>query len=236
MPGPAFFVVQRVFALREFLTIASQGVFESRGLLITMEGIDGCGKTTQANLLHQRLVHEGLSPLMVREPGGTAVGEDIRQVILNNHYSLSLGAETLLYMAARSELSEQVIVPALVAGKVVLCDRFTDSTLAYQGYGGGADLKTIRYLNHFATRGINPSLTILFDLKAEEAVARRTKQVDRMESKDLNFYRRVRAGFLELVNTEKQRFLVIDATGSIDDIAGLVWSKTLLLIEKAGIC
>ncbi|MBM4236593.1 MAG: dTMP kinase [Firmicutes bacterium] len=210
-------------------------MFKSRGLLITLEGIDGCGKSTQADLLCDRLIREGYSTVMIREPGGTAVGEDIRQVILDKHYLLTLGAELLLYMAARSELTGQVIIPALVAGKIVLCDRFTDSTLVYQGYGGGADLKVIRALNRFAARGITPKLTFLFDLKAEEAAARRTDRADRMESKDLYFYRRVRAGYLQLARAEMKRFKVVDATKSIDQIAKLVWFETKSLIENAGI-
>ncbi len=215
--------------------VHNQGVFTSRGLLITLEGIDGCGKSTQADLLRDRLINAGLSPVMIREPGGTPVGEDIRQVILSNHYSLSLGAELLLYMAARSELTGQVIIPALVAGQIVLCDRFTDSTLAYQGYGGGADLKAIRDLNRFAARGITPALTVLFDLKAEEAAARRTDRADRMESKDLSFHQRVRAGYLQLARAEDHRFKIVDATKKIDQIADLVWLETESLIEKAGI-
>jgi dTMP kinase len=209
-------------------------VLKSRGLLITFEGIDGCGKSTQADLLCDHLNSEGFSPVMIREPGGTAVGEDIRQVILNNHYSLSLGAELLLYMAARSELTGQVIIPALIAGQIVLCDRFTDSTLAYQGYGGGADLKAIRDLNRFTARGITPALTFLFDLNAEEAAARRIEQADRMESKDFSFHRRVRAGYLQLARAEENRFKIVDATNTIDQIADLVWLETKSLIEKAG--
>lgn len=209
-------------------------MLKSRGLLITLEGIDGCGKSTQADLLRDRLNSGGFSPVMIREPGGTAVGEDIRQVILNNNYSLSLGAELLLYMAARSELTGQVIIPALIAGQIVLCDRFTDSTLAYQGYGGGADLKAIRYLNHFAARGITPALTFLFDLRAEEAAARRTERADRMESKDFSFHRRVRAGYLQLARAEEHRFIIVDAKNTIDQIADLVWLETESLIEKAG--
>jgi len=126
-------------------------VLLTRGLLLTLEGIDGCGKSTQIGILEKRLHDSGISYITVREPGGTAVGENIRQVLLDNNYSPSLQAEMFLYMAARSELTEQVILPALLAGKIVLCDRFTDSTLAYQGYGGGANLSLIRYLNSHAT-------------------------------------------------------------------------------------
>ncbi len=219
-----------------FFNVQKTGVFKSRGVLITFEGIDGCGKSTQAELLRDRLIAEGFSPVMVREPGGTAVGEDIRQVILNNHYTLTLGAELLLYMAARLELTERVIIPALVEGKIVLCDRFTDSTLAYQGYGGGAGLMVIGELNRFAARGITPTLTFLFDLKAEEASSRRTDCPDRMEGKDFSFHRRVRSGYLQLAQAEKHRFRVIDATEKIDQIAGLVWSGSRSVIKKAGLC
>lgn len=209
-------------------------MFKTRGLLISFEGIDGCGKSTQADLLLQRLNKEGLSPLLIREPGGTPVGEDIRQVILENHYSLSLGAELLLYMAARSELTGQVIIPALISGKIIICDRFTDSTLAYQGYGGGADLAEIRALNRIAARGITPALTFLFDLMAEDAAKRRKVIADRMESKDLFFHRRVRAGYLQLADAEDYRFEVINAQDSIENIAELVWSHTKALLERTG--
>ncbi len=209
-------------------------MFKTRGLLISFEGIDGCGKSTQADLLLQRLNKEGLSPLLIREPGGTPVGEDIRQVILENHYSLSLGAELLLYMAARSELTGQVIIPALISGKIIICDRFTDSTLAYQGYGGGADLAEIRALNRIAARGITPALTFLFDLMAEDAAKRRKVTADRMESKDLFFHRRVRAGYLQLADAEDYRFEVINAQDSIENIAELVWSHTKALLERTG--
>jgi dTMP kinase len=210
-------------------------VFKSRGLLISLEGIDGCGKSTQAELIMKRLKNEGLPPVFIREPGGTPVGEDIRRVILDNHYSLSLGAELLLYMAARSELTKQVIIPALVSGKIVLCDRFTDSTLAYQGYGGGADLKEIRILNRIATRGITPALTFIFDLSVEDAINRRKMKADRMESKDISFHRRVRSGYLQLACADKQRFVVIDALGTIEAIAEIVWSHTLGLLKRTGI-
>lgn len=209
-------------------------MFKTRGLLISFEGIDGCGKSTQADLLLQRLNKEGLSPLFIREPGGTPVGEDIRQVILENHYSLSLGAELLLYMSARSELTGQVIIPALISGKIIICDRFTDSTLAYQGYGGGADLAEIRALNRIAARGITPALTFLFDLTVEDAAKRRKVTADRMESKDLFFHRRVRTGYLQLADAENYRFEVINAQDSIENIAELVWSHTKALLERTG--
>ncbi len=198
-------------------------MFKARGLLISLEGIDGCGKSTQAEVLRGKLAEKDIDYTTVREPGGTVVGENIRQVLLDNRYSPSLQAEMFLYMAARSELTEQVIRPALLEGSIVICDRFTDSTLAYQGYGGGADLGLIRLLNRKATGGIAPDLTILFDLSVEEAAGRRGAKADRMESKDIRFHQRVRCGYLEIAHREAHRVVVVDAAASIEDQSKVVW-------------
>jgi len=207
-------------------------VLKTRGLLITLEGIDGCGKTTQAGILQHNLEENGIQFVSIREPGGTAVGEDIRQVLLHNHDSLSLQAELLLYMAARSELIEQVILPSLKAGKVVVCDRFIDSTVAYQGYGGGADLKLIHLLNQKATGGVSPDLTILLDLPVEEAAGRRGESADRMEKNDYNYHRRVRHGYLEIARREPQRIVVVDAAAD-QILQGLrIWQMVQDLIKK----
>jgi dTMP kinase len=184
----------------------------------------------------QKLDQENVCYIPIREPGGTAAGEVIRQVLLDSKNVLSLQAELLLYMAARSEVTRQVILPALKAGKVVICDRFTDSTMAYQGYGGGADLSWISSLNNQATCGIRPDLTILLDLSPEEAVKRRGGKADRMESKDIYFHRRVRAGYLEIASAEPQRVCTLDATGEIDTIHAKVWHLVKSLICRAGDC
>jgi len=205
-------------------------VFKTRGLLITLEGIDGCGKSTQATILARRLADSGIDFLPLREPGGTAVGENIRQVLLDNCYSPSLQAELFLYMAARSELAEQVILPALRDGRIIVCDRFTDSTLAYQGYGGGVDLDFIRLLNHRATGGIVPQLTILLDLPVEAAAERRGASADRMESKDIRFHQRVRNGYLEIARFEPHRVVVIDASGTVEEQGELIWQLILELV------
>lgn len=202
----------------------------TRGLLLTLEGIDGCGKSTQIGILEKRLHDSGISYITVREPGGTAVGENIRQVLLDNNYSPSLQAELFLYMAARSELTEQVILPALLAGKIVLCDRFTDSTLAYQGYGGGANLSLIRYLNRQATGGISPDLMILLDLSVEEAAGRRGATADRMESKDFWYHQRVRDGYIEIANEEKQRVKIVDASDDMESQGRIIWNLVQELI------
>lgn len=182
----------------------------------------------------QKLDQEKISYIPVREPGGTETGEAIRQVLLDSKYILSLQAELLLYMAARSEVTRQVIMPALKAGKIVICDRFTDSTMAYQGYGGGADLGWIRSLNNQATCGIIPDLTILLDLPPEEAFKRRGGTADRMESKDIYFHRRVRAGYLEIACEEPQRLCTFDATGEIESIHAQIWHVVKSFINRAG--
>ncbi len=206
----------------------------TRGLLVTLEGIDGCGKSTQVELLRNRMPQKGIDHIMVREPGGTAVGESTRQILLNNKYSPSLKAEIFLYMAARSELTDQVIGPALKSGQLVLCDRFTDSTLAYQGFGGGADLEMIRNLSRIATGGIVPDLTILLDLPVEDAVGRRGSSADRMESKDIRFHQRVRRGYLEIAHNEPGRIKIVDALSTVEELGVIIWKliEEIIITEK----
>lgn len=205
-----------------------------RGLLVTLEGIDGCGKSTQVELLRNRMSQKGIDHIIVREPGGTAVGESTRQILLNNSYSPSLQSEIFLYMAARSELTTQVIEPALKSGQLVLCDRFIDSTLAYQGFGGGADLEMIRYLSSIATGGIVPDLTILLDLPVKDAVGRRGALADRMESKDIRFHQRVRNGYLEIAHNEPERIKTVDALSTIEELGTIIWKtvEEIILSKK----
>ncbi len=209
-------------------------MFNTRGLLISLEGIDGCGKTTQVLTLQANLKRHGHDPLMVREPGGTAVGESIRQVLLQGNCTMDLQTELLLYMAARNELTGQIIAPALRSGRIVICDRFTDSTLAYQGYGGGMSLSWIRTLNHRATGGIKPRLTVLLDLPVEEAITRRGPEADRMEKRNLRYHRRVRNGYLDLARREPQRFSVLDATGAAEAQAEEIWRLAHPFICQCG--
>lgn len=185
-------------------------------------------------MLIRKLDEHKVDYIHVREPGGTAAGEAIRQILLDNSFSLSLQTELLLYMSARSEVTEQVIIPALKTGQVVLCDRFTDSTLAYQGYGGGADLGWIRTLNREATCGIFPDLTILLDLSVKDAAERRGNKSDRMESKDYYFHQRVRRGYLELAGYEPHRIKVLNATEERDLLHHKIWSFTEKLIQGLG--
>ncbi len=203
----------------------------THGLLITLEGIDGCGKSTQTGLLRERLSQKCIDYIMVREPGGTNLGENVRQVLLDNSYSPSLFSELFLYMAARSELARQVIGPALSSGRLVLCDRFTDSTLAYQGFGGGASLETIRYLSNIATGGLVPDMTVLLDLPVEEAAGRLGATADRMESKDIKFHQRVRDGYLEIARSEPQRIKVLNASCPLEELGSMIWNLVDELIN-----
>ncbi len=197
-----------------------------------MEGIDGCGKSTQARLLEDKLEQHCIPFISVREPGGTEVGEGIRQVLLQTGYSLTTEAELLLYMAARSELCKRVIIPALIDGKIVLCDRFTDSTLAYQGYGSGIELQWIRSLNRKATGGWLPDLTFLLDLSVDEAAARRGSDADRMEKKDLHYHQRVHRGYLKIARQEPERLVVLDAAVEAEQLCSAMWALLYDFIVK----
>lgn len=188
------------------------------GYLITFEGIDGCGKTTQLKLALKHLKKLGLDPLVIREPGSTEFSEIIRKVLLDKKLAINPVTELNLYVAARSELVEHVIKPALQEGRIILCDRFYDSTIAYQAYGRNLDLNLAKKLNLLATGGIRPHLTFLFDIDYETSLRRRKKTADRLESESKAFFNRVRRGFLESAGQEKRRFCVIDSRKSPDEI------------------
>jgi len=197
-----------------------------------LEGIDGCGKSTQATLLQDKLKKNKIPFISIREPGGTAAGESIRQILLQTGYSLTAEAELLLYMAARSELSRQVITPALISGKIVLCDRFTDSTIAYQGYGSGIELQWINALNWKATGGRLPDLTFLLDLSVEEAALRRGSAADRMEKKDFYYHQRVHQGYLAIARREPERVMVFDAAVQAEIICSNIWQTLSKFIDN----
>jgi len=188
----------------------------ANGLFITLEGGDGVGKTTQQALLSKRLRQEGYACLCTREPWF------MRNLLLHGD-PLDPLVELLLYVADRAEHVSRVVAPALAAGQVVVCDRFTDSTLAYQGYGRGLDLEKIRQLNHLATGGLQPHLTLWLDLPLEVGLAR-SGLADRIEREDLEFHRRVYQGFQVLAAAEPQRIISIDAHGSKTEVADRIWS------------
>lgn len=190
-------------------------------MFIVFEGIDGVGKTTQIELLRANLAASGSRVLVTREPGGTRVGEIIREVLLNPaHREMTRETEALLYMAARAQFVSEVVKPALEAGKVVLSDRYTDSTLAYQGYGRGLNLTRLRQINHLATGGVRPVLTVLLDLPVDAALTRCAGHgPDRLEQETRDFYQRVRQGYLELAAAEPDRYLVLSADGAPPELA-----------------
>lgn len=190
-------------------------------LFITFEGIDGSGKSTQLELCAEALRGEGAREIVVtRNPGGTDFGRELRRILLHSSHPLEPMSELLLFMADRAQHMDEIVFPALERGAVVLCDRYVDSTLAYQGYGRGMDLETIRSLNALATRGRQPDLTLLFD-GDPAALAQRVSgrgREDRMEGESLAFRTRVRDGYLRLVEREPERILRLDALESIENL------------------
>jgi dTMP kinase len=196
------------------------GLPARRGRFISIDGPDGGGKTTQAERLAAALRERGLDVLLTREPGGTALGERIRSALLDGstgtHEPL---ADALLFNAARAQLVREVIEPALAAGRTVVCARYADSTLAYQGYGAGVPLETLRALQAAATDGLQPDLTIVLDVPAGVGLSRKSAEQTRFETAfDLGFHERVRGGFLALAAAEPARFRVIDARAGTDEV------------------
>lgn len=181
-----------------------------KGKFITFEGSEGSGKSTQSKLLCQYLKNKGFKVIFLREPGTTAIGEKIRKILLDTkNDSMSPECELLLYMAARSQLVNEVIKPALKQGKIIVCDRFMDSTLAYQGYGLGMDIRSIRHIGDFVTAGIKPDLTVFLDLPVEKGLAKCGAIMDRIEKRACSYHERVRKGYLNLVRLEPGRIKII---------------------------
>ncbi|MDO4936039.1 MAG: dTMP kinase [Phascolarctobacterium sp.] len=199
------------------------------GKFITFEGIDGVGKTTQIKLVAQHLTESGQQVVITREPGGTAIAEKVRSIVLDPTLQLSVRTEALLFMASRSEHVEQIIKPALLAGKTVLCDRFCDSTFVYQGLTHGLkveDLADLKALNLQATGGILPDLTIVLDADPEQLLQRRNERgiADRFENKGLAFQENLRQGFLALAAAEPERIKVVNALGSVEEVSEKILS------------
>ncbi|MGO9612289.1 MAG: dTMP kinase [Dissulfurispiraceae bacterium] len=207
-----------------------------RGIFISFEGIDGVGKSTQARLLSERLSCIGYRVMLTREPGGTAIGDRIRDMLLHLEYQgvMSSITELLLYNAARAQHLREKIIPALNDGMVVITDRFTDSTIAYQGYGRGIDISIIQSLDKFATNGLRPHLTVLLDVDVETGLSRNRgiNKIDRLEIEDVAFHRKVREGFLHIAQDEPERFLVVEASANIEQINEEVWQRVRRQMEK----
>ena len=189
-----------------------------RGLFITFEGADGCGKTTQIELLNDYLSKIGKDTLVTREPGAKGLGTKLREILLNYDGEVSPVCESFLFLADRAQHIDCIVKPALEQGKIVLCDRHTDSTVAYQGYGRCLDIQRIHYLNKIATSELRPDLTIVFDVNIETSLSRVGKEKDRMESSGAEFFNRVRNGYLEIAKQEPDRVKVINSADSIDNI------------------
>lgn len=192
-------------------------------MFITFEGPEGGGKTTQIRLLEEALNAQGYRVVVTREPGGTEIGNAIRQVLLDvNNTAMSIRAEALLFNAARAQLVAEVIEPALAAGQIVLCDRYADSTIAYQGYGRGLDRSQLASLINFATNALQPDFTIFLKIDAATGIERKrhlaSMEWNRLEEEALAFHQRVEAGFHRLIADDPQRWLVVDATRSIDEV------------------
>jgi dTMP kinase len=203
------------------------------GFFITLEGPDGSGKSTQSKWLAEHLVLLGQPVITTREPGGTEISEQIRTLLHDmRNQAMQPQAEILLFSAARAQLVGEVIAPHLLAGGLVLCDRYADSTLAYQGYGHGLDLDTLRLITDFATRGIRPDLTLLFDLDPQAGLQRRKaggEEWTRMDDYALAFHQRVRKGYLALAAAEPHRWVVLDASRDMvqlqDEVRGIVLGR-----------
>jgi len=190
-------------------------------LFVTLEGPDGGGKSTQALQLVAYLKGRGLNVLLTREPGGTPIGDQIRRTLMDlGNTGMNPRAEILLFSASRAQIVHQVIRPHLESGGIVVCDRFYDSTLAYQGYGHGLDLQALQTITAFATGGLRPDLTLLLDLPAEDGLRRRKRggQWNRLDAYDLAFHQRVRQGYFALAAAEPKRWVRLDATQPVDAV------------------
>ena len=205
-------------------------------LFITFEGGEGSGKTVQARILYRRLSQLAIPALLTHEPGGTSLGKKLaRWLKWAQDTGISPLTELLMFNASRAQLLEEVIQPNLKSGKVVICDRYADSTTAYQGYGRGLNLDMVKAINNAATRGLKPSLTVLLDIPAEEGLVRKgANKRDRFEQEDIAFHRRVREGYLKMAANDPERWLVVDASQSKAKISEIIWQRVSQLLAGQG--
>ncbi|GAG28353.1 unnamed protein product [marine sediment metagenome] len=205
-------------------------------IFITFEGGEGCGKSVQARVLYRKLSQLVIPVVLTHEPGGTSLSKKLgRWLKWAQDTGISPLAELLLFNTSRTQLVDEVIRPSLEKGKVVICDRYADSTTAYQSYGRGLDLEMVKAINNAATRGVKPNLTVLLDIAAEAGLARKTKKrQDRFEREDIAFHQRVRGGYLKLAASEPGRWLVIDASQTRQKIAEIIWQRVRQLLSRQG--
>ncbi|MBN1375941.1 MAG: dTMP kinase [Dehalococcoidia bacterium] len=197
----------------------------SHGLFITFEGCEGCGKSTHSRLLYKRLLNMKIPAILTQEPGGTPLGMKVRELLkVRGTININPMAELLLFNSCRTQLISDVINPALAAGKVVICDRFADSTVVYQGYGRGLDMKLVFTINDIATGGLEPDLTILLDTEPATGLNRkRNSTEDRFEAEGLAFHNKIRNGYLELMRKKPGRWLLIEPGMTIEQISDIIW-------------
>jgi dTMP kinase len=205
-----------------------------KGIFITFEGVEGCGKSTHSKLLFEYLKKMGHLAVHTREPGGTKLGEAVRRVLLDSpEIQISDLSELFLFEACRAQIVKEIISPALDRGCIVISDRFSDATFSYQGYGGRVDLKAIKTLDRVATAGVVPDLTVLLDIDTLEGLRRaRKKGIDRIEKKDLSYHRRVRAGYLELSKQHPGRIRRVEVSGAIAEVQAKIRREVEIVIRK----
>lgn len=196
----------------------------SSGKFITVEGIDGCGKTTQAEFIVDGLVDAGLSAKLVREPGGDPISESIRKLLLHAEESMSDRAEALLMIASRAQLTDKVILPQIINGSWVVADRYADSTLAYQGGGRGLSVQSLDSINQFGTYTLKPDLTFFIDISIDVANSRMRVERDRIEKEGNEFQQRVREQYLKLHESDPNRFILINGEQSVDNVRKEIWT------------
>jgi dTMP kinase len=202
-------------------------------LFITFEGGEGCGKSTHSGLLLKKFQQQNIPVILTHEPGGTALGDELRKALKRKRGSfVSPQAELFLVAASRAQLVVEVIRPALEEGKVVICDRFTHSTMVYQGYGRGLDFTAIQMVNNMATRNLNPDLVIFLDIPPKQGLARKRNLKDRFELEDLSFHQRVRSGYVKLAAADPDHWLVIDASLPKEEVAGIIWTRVNQLLDS----
>jgi len=201
----------------------------NKGLFISFEGVDGCGKSTQVKLLKDKIASEGIKVELVREPGGLKISEEIRKILLNpDNSSMNYETEALLMTASRAQLTEEVIKPLLAKGFFVLADRFSDSTLAYQGGGRKLDIDILKKINSFATKNLVPDITFLIDLKPEDALLRSgVSSPDRIEGAGIDLQKDVQKTYIRLAKEFSNRFIVLDGYDSISSIHSIIWDKII---------
>ena len=205
-----------------------------KGLFITLEGIEGAGKSTAVDFIEDFLTKEGHDVIKTREPGGTVIGEQIREILLKNeNYTLTYDTELLLAFSARAQHIQEVILPALSSGKIILCDRFTDASYAYQGGGRGIDASRINLLEKWVQGDLRPNLTLLFDLDVSIGMQRTKKRsdADRFEQEEINFFEKIRNTYLERAKNEPQRFRIINSASSLKSV-----KEQIITILKDFLC